>query len=148
MSEAKNFYVCAICGNQVEMLEDGGGELICCGEPMMLKKKSCETAQSPEHDLKISKIPGGIRVQVGQNGHPMKPEHYIQWIECWVKDHVFRKHLKPKDEPTAEFMVDNVLEEGEKPIIRMFCNIHGMRYCNDCENGCKVLCASAEECAA
>ncbi len=31
-------YKCEICGNVVEVLEVGGGELICCGEPMVLQK--------------------------------------------------------------------------------------------------------------
>lgn len=31
-------YKCEICGNVVEVLEAGGGELICCGEPMILQE--------------------------------------------------------------------------------------------------------------
>lgn len=27
-------YMCEICGNLVQLLEDGGGQLSCCGEPM------------------------------------------------------------------------------------------------------------------
>ncbi|MDO3379001.1 desulfoferrodoxin FeS4 iron-binding domain-containing protein [Geoalkalibacter halelectricus] len=27
-------YKCEICGNVVQLLVDGGGELVCCGEPM------------------------------------------------------------------------------------------------------------------
>jgi desulfoferrodoxin-like iron-binding protein len=30
---------CEICGNVVEVKEVGGGELVCCGEPMKLVKK-------------------------------------------------------------------------------------------------------------
>ena len=29
-------YKCDICGNVVEVKEAGGGELVCCGEPMKL----------------------------------------------------------------------------------------------------------------
>lgn len=29
-------YRCEICGNIVEVKEAGGGELVCCGEPMKL----------------------------------------------------------------------------------------------------------------
>jgi desulfoferrodoxin-like iron-binding protein len=29
-------YRCEICGNVVEVIEAGGGELVCCGEPMVL----------------------------------------------------------------------------------------------------------------
>ncbi len=31
-------YKCQVCGNVVEVIEAGGGELICCGEPMDLQK--------------------------------------------------------------------------------------------------------------
>ncbi len=27
-------YLCEICGNLVEVIEAGDGELVCCGEPM------------------------------------------------------------------------------------------------------------------
>lgn len=30
---------CDICGNIVEVKEAGGGELVCCGEPMRLIEK-------------------------------------------------------------------------------------------------------------
>lgn len=29
-------FKCEICGNVVEVKEVGGGELVCCGEPMIL----------------------------------------------------------------------------------------------------------------
>ncbi len=31
-------YECEICGNVVEVTEAGGGELVCCGAPMVLKE--------------------------------------------------------------------------------------------------------------
>ena len=39
MSKVKNvgeIYRCARCGNVVEVKEAGGGELVCCGQPMDL----------------------------------------------------------------------------------------------------------------
>jgi superoxide reductase len=29
-------YLCEICGNKVELLEAGKGQLVCCGQPMKL----------------------------------------------------------------------------------------------------------------
>ncbi|UCG44939.1 MAG: desulfoferrodoxin FeS4 iron-binding domain-containing protein [Candidatus Bathyarchaeota archaeon] len=29
-------YLCEICGNKVEVLESGGGTLVCCGQPMKI----------------------------------------------------------------------------------------------------------------
>lgn len=34
VKEVGEKWVCDICGNVVEVVEAGGGELICCGEPM------------------------------------------------------------------------------------------------------------------
>ena len=38
VSAAGEIYICEICGNVVEVKEVGGGELVCCGEPMRLKR--------------------------------------------------------------------------------------------------------------
>jgi len=32
-------YRCSVCGNVVEVKEVGGGELVCCGQPMELEKE-------------------------------------------------------------------------------------------------------------
>ncbi len=37
VSEKGEVYECEICGNIVEVKEVGGGELVCCGQPMTLK---------------------------------------------------------------------------------------------------------------
>lgn len=30
-------YVCEVCGNEVELVKDGGGQIICCGKIMVEK---------------------------------------------------------------------------------------------------------------
>jgi desulfoferrodoxin-like iron-binding protein len=37
MAKKSEIYKCDICGMVVEVKEDGGGELVCCGEPMKLQ---------------------------------------------------------------------------------------------------------------
>ncbi|MDD1655279.1 MAG: desulfoferrodoxin FeS4 iron-binding domain-containing protein [Methanomicrobiales archaeon] len=37
VSKAGQVYECEICGNVVEVKVVGGGELVCCGEPMILQ---------------------------------------------------------------------------------------------------------------
>ncbi len=32
-------YSCGVCGNVVKVLEVGGGELICCNQPMNLEEE-------------------------------------------------------------------------------------------------------------
>ncbi|UUX91464.1 desulfoferrodoxin FeS4 iron-binding domain-containing protein [Methanoplanus endosymbiosus] len=39
VTEAGEVFECEICGNVVEVKEVGGGELICCGEPMNKKEE-------------------------------------------------------------------------------------------------------------
>jgi len=39
VKEEGEIFVCEICGNVVEVKEVGGGELVCCGEPMNLEEK-------------------------------------------------------------------------------------------------------------
>jgi superoxide reductase len=36
MTNVNEVYLCEICGNKVKVLEDGPGQLVCCGEPMKL----------------------------------------------------------------------------------------------------------------
>jgi desulfoferrodoxin-like iron-binding protein len=38
VSKNGQIYECMICGNVVEVKVVGGGELVCCGEPMVLKE--------------------------------------------------------------------------------------------------------------
>jgi desulfoferrodoxin-like iron-binding protein len=38
VSEEGQVFECEICGNIVKVLEVGGGELICCGEPMVIRE--------------------------------------------------------------------------------------------------------------
>jgi desulfoferrodoxin-like iron-binding protein len=35
VSAVGEVYKCEICGNVVEVKEAGGGELVCCGKPMI-----------------------------------------------------------------------------------------------------------------
>ena len=38
MTEKLGVYKCGVCGNIVEMLEIGAGEMVCCGEEVTLQK--------------------------------------------------------------------------------------------------------------
>ncbi|MFO7814818.1 MAG: desulfoferrodoxin FeS4 iron-binding domain-containing protein [Halanaerobiales bacterium] len=38
VKEKGEVYRCGVCGNVVEVKEVGGGELVCCGQPMNLQK--------------------------------------------------------------------------------------------------------------
>jgi len=40
MTEKHQVYKCDVCGNIVEVLHAGEGELVCCGQPMKLTVKN------------------------------------------------------------------------------------------------------------
>src|SRR3712207_3040381 len=108
MTKRNEIYKCNLCGNITEVVIEGGGELLCCGEPMQLLKENTTDGAKEKHVPVIEKIEGGYRVSVGSVEHPMTAEHYIQWIELITEDGVLRKYLKPEDKPVAEFKTDAV----------------------------------------
>ncbi|HPN74181.1 MAG TPA: desulfoferrodoxin [Candidatus Marinimicrobia bacterium] len=114
-------YKCEICGNIVEVLHEGAGELVCCGKPMKLIVENTTDAAREKHVPVIEKIADGYKVSVGSVLHPMIDVHYIEWIELDADGQVFRKYLKPGDTPVAIFKVS-----AEKLTAREYCNIHGL----------------------
>ena len=120
MNMAVEFYRCALCGNMVALMKDGGGTLVCCGQDMKKLKANTTDAAQEKHVPAISKADGRIEVAVGSTLHPMLPEHYIEWIALAAEDKVEFKFLKPGEEPKAAF---NAVESGE---IYEYCNLHGL----------------------
>jgi len=127
VTEQKQVYKCNICGNIVEVLHNGIGELVCCGQPMeLLEEKSGEETGQEKHIPVIEKTENGIRVKVGSIPHPMEEKHYIEWIELIFDGRIYRKHLNPGDIPEARFYV-NVASFNIKNIsARAYCNVHGL----------------------
>jgi superoxide reductase len=114
-------YKCNICGNIVEVIHDGMGELVCCGQPMQLMVENTTDAATEKHVPVIEKVDGGVKVMVGEVPHPMVDEHYIEWIEVIVDGKAYRQFLNPGDAPEAFFNVD-----GDSIIAREYCNLHGL----------------------
>lgn len=121
MTEKLQIYKCEICGNIVEVLHTGKGELVCCGEPMKLYKENTIDAALEKHVPVIEKTENGFKVKVGSVAHPMIEEHYIEWIEVIVDGIAYRKFLNPGDEPEAEFCI-----KADNVTAREYCNIHGL----------------------
>ena len=114
-------YKCSVCGNMVEVIFVGGGELVCCGKPMILQVENTVDASKEKHVPVIEKVEGGIKVKVGSVAHPMEDKHYIQWVQAIVGDKAYREFLKPGSQPEAFFPIsaDNV-------VAREYCNLHGL----------------------
>ena len=122
MTKVGEIYKCNICGNIVELLHAGVGELVCCGEPMELMKEKTEDSSIEKHVPYIEKTANGVLVKVGQNqDHPMAEEHYIEWIQIIADGTAYRKFLKSGDKPQAEFDI-----KADKIEAREYCNIHGL----------------------
>ncbi|HBG22439.1 MAG TPA: desulfoferrodoxin, partial [Peptococcaceae bacterium] len=43
------FYRCETCGNIVELINNGGGELVCCGKPMTKLEANTTDASQEKH---------------------------------------------------------------------------------------------------
>jgi superoxide reductase len=114
-------YKCEECGNIVEVLQGGAGDLVCCGVEMKLLEEKTADSSTEKHVPVIEKSADGYTVTVGSTLHPMKEEHFIQWIELIADGISYFQYLKPGDEPVAKFCVsaDNVSA-------REYCNLHGL----------------------
>lgn len=121
MTELRNVYKCAVCGNMVEVVHSGGGTLTCCNQPMNLMKENTTDAAVEKHVPVVEKVDGGVLVKVGSVEHPMIDTHYIEWIEIHTADKVYRKYLKPGLKPEAFFAI-----EDEVLYVREYCNLHGL----------------------
>ena len=121
MAERLEVYKCDVCGNIVEVLDGGGGELVCCGEPMKLMVENTVDAAKEKHVPVIDRVSGGIKVKVGSVAHPMEDKHYIEWIEIIADGKAYRQFLKPGEKPEASFQVT-----ADKIQAREYCNLHGL----------------------
>ena len=91
------FYICAHCGNIVELIQDGGVPMFCCGQAM--------------DEL----IPGSV-------DHPMVDVHWIEWVQLVTDKGSYRKQLNPGQAPHVSFLL-----QEEKPLeVYAYCNLHGL----------------------
>lgn len=122
MTKLNAIYVCGVCGNRVEVVREGAGELVCCGQPMKLQIAGTSDGAAEKHVPVIEKVDGGYKVKVGSVEHPSTQEHHIEWIELICEcGKVQRKYLKPGDKPEATFSTT-----CDKVLAREYCNLHGL----------------------
>jgi superoxide reductase len=121
MTQLLEIYKCEICGNMVELIHPGGGELVCCGQPMTRMAENTVDAAKEKHVPVVEKTSQGYKVSVGAVNHPMEEKHYIEWIELIAGGEVYRRFLKPGDAPEAVFSVS-----ASSANAREYCNLHGL----------------------
>lgn len=125
MTEINELYKCNVCGNIVEIVNKGFGQLVCCSVPM-----SKIEVQTNEQNLGEKHLPvlvkdenGKFVIRVGEIEHPMEKEHRIMFIEAISKDKKYLKRVylnsgeKPELDPECKC---NYLDARE------LCNIHGL----------------------
>ena len=122
MVERLQVYKCEICGNIVEVLHAGGGELVCCGQPKKLLQEATADSSTEKHVPVIEKIENGYKVVVGSTLHPMVEQHYIEWIELLADGKSYRQFLNPGDAPEAVFRIGEAMDVKA----REYCNVHGL----------------------
>ena len=123
MTEQLSVYKCAVCGNIVEVIHTGAGELVCCGKPMQHMKAGSVDAAQEKHVPILEATPTGCKVKVGSVPHPMEEKHWIEWVEISTAcGRHYKKFLNPGEAPEAEFCVpvDKVVS------VREYCNLHGL----------------------
>ena len=121
MSDSK-FYICEHCGNVIEMINESGVPVVCCGKKMTRLEPGTVEASHEKH-IPIVTVDGDtVKVSVGSVIHPMAEEHSILWISVVTDKGSRRKTLKAGEAPEAIFTLN-----GEKPIsVYAYCNLHGL----------------------
>ena len=129
MTKQNQIYKCEICGNIVDVLHNGAGELVCCGQPMNLMEEKIKDEGMEKHVPVIEKssvddcqCKDCFLVKIGEVEHPMTEDHFIEWIEIVMENGKrTKKFLKSGDKPEFKFNVKKKVIS-----IRSYCNIHGL----------------------
>ena len=82
----------------VELIKDGGGQLVCCGKPMIKLEANTVDASQEKHVPAVDSKEGQIFAQVGSAIHPMTEQHYIEWVALVTDDRIERVPLYPGDD--------------------------------------------------
>lgn len=123
MTEVNEIYKCEICGNVVEVIENGAGTLVCCGEDMkLLQEKTVD--EGKEKHVPVIEVDGKkVTVKVGDTPHPMEEKHYIMQIEVLADGKVLASYKpSPGEKPEATWE----LEKTDNLSARAYCNVHGL----------------------
>lgn len=120
MKENIKFYICPICGNIIEVVEDNTDNITCCGKKMKELVANTEDAAVEKHVPVYEKVEDEIVVKVGSIEHPMEKEHYIMWIAEVTENRIVRVKLYPEQATETRFPYI------PKSTLYAFCNKHGL----------------------
>jgi len=118
----KEIFKCELCGNVLELLRDGGSDLVCCNAAMQKLVENSVDASDKKHLPAVEKVEAGVKVKVGEVPHPMKNDHFIEWVEILAANgKTCRKFLPSGREPQVSFSC-----KEEVVAARSLCNLHGL----------------------
>jgi superoxide reductase len=124
MTELRELYRCEVCGNLIEIVNEGAPALVCCGQPMVKQEAKTADEGLEKHVPVVEETENGLIVKVGSVEHPMVEDHYIKFIEVLTKDKVFRAELAPGMSPQSglcpRLKKEDIIE------VREFCTKHGV----------------------
>ena len=122
MKNNNRFYICEHCGNIVEMVNNAGVPIMCCGQKMTALKAGVVEASHEKHIPVVAVNGNTVRVDVGSVEHPMTEEHSILWVELVTDRGTQRKSLEVGKPPVVTFELSD-----ERPIeVYAYCNLHGL----------------------
>ncbi len=121
MTKRLEVYKCEVCGNIVEMVHSGQGELVCCGQPMTKQKeKTDEEGLAEKHRPIVEEESDGAIIKIGLVPHPMESEHFIEWVEVITDKKICRYPLSPGEKSEVRSWLKN------HDNVRAYCNAHGL----------------------
>lgn len=124
MTEKLELYKCNVCGNIAQIILNGEGELVCCGEVMHRLDANTEENVNTEYHVPVfnKNEDGSLTIQVGKEQHPMTEEHFIEFIEAISADKntMTLRYLYPNEEPVF------TMKGCEPHCAKAYCNIHGL----------------------
>lgn len=122
MTNISEIYKCNVCGNMIDVVHAGAGELVCCGKPMNRLQENTVEASKEKHVPVAERNGDSLTVKVGSIFHPMEEKHYIEWIEVIADGKTYREFLKPGQTPQAIFNIG----KATSYVVREYCNLHGL----------------------
>lgn len=135
------FYLCTTCGNVVVKFVDSGVTPFCCGKEMVEMVPGITDGTKEKHVPVVEHLDDcTIRVRVGEEVHPMIPEHYIRFICLEMEDSIQVKYLKPGQKPEATFCGC----KGKPVAVYEYCSVHGLwktdasDHCESGEHCCRT----------
>ncbi|MCK5223242.1 desulfoferrodoxin [Candidatus Calescamantes bacterium] len=122
MGKRREIFRCNVCGQIIDVLNCGQGQLVCCDQPMEKLTEQTADSTTEKHVPIVEQRDGKTYVKVGSVPHPMDEKHYIKWVEVQFEDGFAIKFLKPGEAPEKEFPFN--MNEITKA--REYCSIHNL----------------------